>query len=88
LTEVEIEDELRALVAEVAEIDARSIDLSGTLADAGVDSLMAMEIAVDVERRYGLSFTVEELKGITTFGSLVGLTRMRLAEQEGASSGR
>ena len=49
---------------------------------------MAMEIAVDVERRYGLSFTVEELKGITTFGSLVGLTRMRLAEQEGASSGR
>ena len=32
LTEVEIEDELRAIVAEVAEIDAGSIDLSG---DAG-----------------------------------------------------
>ena len=49
---------------------------------------MAMEIAVDVERRYGLSFTVDELKGITTFGSLVALTRARLAEQEAASSGR
>ena len=49
---------------------------------------MAMEIAVDVERRYGLSFTVEELKEITTFGSLVALTRTRLAEQEAASSGR
>jgi acyl carrier protein len=83
-----IEEQLRAIVAEVAEIDPRSIDLTGTLADAGVDSLMAMEIAVDVERSYGLSFTVEELKGITTFGSLVALTQARLAEQESASSGR
>jgi acyl carrier protein len=83
-----IEDELRTIVAEVAEIDPGSVDLSGTLADAGVDSLMAMEIAVDVERRYGLSFTVEELKGITTFGSLVALAQARLTEQEAASSGR
>jgi acyl carrier protein len=83
-----IEDELRAIVAEVAELDPSSIDLSGTLADAGVDSLMAMEIAVDVERRYRLSFTVEELKGIRTFGSLVALTQAQLAEQEAASSGR
>jgi len=88
LNEDVIEDELRAIVAEVAEIDPGSIDVSGTLADAGVDSLMAMEIAVDVERRYGLTFTVEELKAITTFGSLVALTRARLAEQEAASSGR
>lgn len=83
-----IEAELRVIVAEVAEIDPGSIDVSGTLADAGVDSLMAMEIAVDVERRYGLTFTVEELKAITTFGSLVALTQARLAEQEAASSGR
>ncbi len=83
-----IEDELRAIVAEVAEIDPASVDAGGTLADAGVDSLMAMEISVDVERRYGLSFTVEELKGITTFGSLVALTRARLSEREAASSER
>jgi acyl carrier protein len=83
-----IEDELRAIVAEVAEIDPEDVDAGGTLADAGVDSLMAMEIAVEVERRYGLSFTVEELKGITTFGSLVALTQARLTEQEAASSGR
>jgi acyl carrier protein len=88
LSEDVIEDELRAIVAEVAEIDPHSVGATGTLADAGVDSLMAMEIAVDVERRYELSFTVEELKRITTFGSLVALTRARLAEQEAASSGR
>jgi acyl carrier protein len=83
-----IEDEPRAIVDEVAEIDPEDVDAGGTLADAGVDSLMAMEIAVDVERSYGLSFTVEELKRITTFGSLVALTQARLAEQEAASSGR
>ena len=83
-----IEDELRAIVAEVAEIDPDSVGESGTLADAGVDSLMAIEIAVDIERRYGVSFTIEELKQIRTFGSLVALTRARLAEQEAPSSGR
>jgi acyl carrier protein len=83
-----IEDELRGIVAEVAEIDANSIEPSGTLADAGVDSLQAVEIAVDVERRYSLTFTPEELQGITTFGSLVALTKTRLAEQEAASSER
>lgn len=83
-----IEDELRAIVAEVAEIDPETIGLEGTLADAGVDSLMAMEIAVDVERLYGLSFTVDELKRITTFASLVSLTQSRLAEQEAPSSGQ
>ena len=44
---------------------------------------MAMEISVDVERLYGLTFTVDELRGITTFGSLVSLTEARLAEREG-----
>ncbi len=83
-----IEDELRAIVADVAEIDPGTVGLGGSLADAGVDSLMAMEIAVDVERRYGLSFTVEELKELTTFGNLVSLTRARLAEREAASSGQ
>ena len=83
-----IEDELRAIVAEVAEIDPDSVGESGTLADAGVDSLMAIEIAVDIERRYALSFTIEELKEIRTFGGLVALTRARLAELEAPSSGR
>jgi acyl carrier protein len=83
-----IVDELRAIVAEVAEIDPATITLEGTLADAGVDSLMAMEIAVDVERLYALSFSVDELRQITTFASLVLLTEARLAEQEAPSSRR
>ena len=83
-----IVDELRAIVAEVAEVDPATIELDGALADVGVDSLMAIEIAVDVERRYELTFDVDELRRITTFASLVELTAGRLAEREGASTAR
>jgi acyl carrier protein len=87
-----IEDELRAIVAEVAEIDPAAIGPAaigqgGTLADAGIDSLMAMEIAVDVERRYGITFSVDELRQLSKFASLVSLTKARVAAQEAASSG-
>lgn len=74
-----IEREIAEIVAEVAEIERDQIVSTATLADAGVDSLMAVEIAVEVERRYKLRFTEEELKQITSFGSLVSLARSKLA---------
>ena len=74
-----IEQEIAEIVAEVAEIDPDEVVAAGALAAAGIDSLMAVEIAVDVERRYGLRFTEEELKDIRSFPSLVALTRSKLA---------
>ena len=59
-----IEREIAEIVAEVAEIDVAEVVAAGTLADAGIDSLMAVEIAVDVERRYGLSFTEDDLQQV------------------------
>jgi acyl carrier protein len=81
-----IDDELRAIVAEVAEVDAASIDPDLSLSEAGIDSLMAMEITVDVERQYGLHFADEELQQIVTFAALARLTREKLAAGEGISS--
>jgi acyl carrier protein len=73
-----LESELRAIVAEVAEIDPAVIGPGATLADVGVDSLLQVEIAVEVERRYGLQFSREELKRLASFGSLVAVTRAKL----------
>ena len=56
------ENDLAAIVAEVAEIDAGEIKPHVPLAQAGIDSLMAVEIAVDVERRYGIRFDEPELQ--------------------------
>jgi acyl carrier protein len=73
-----VEREIAAIVAEVAEIDADEIVPQGTLADIGVDSLMAVEIAVDVERRFGIQFDEVELKRVASFRSLVELARAKL----------
>lgn len=83
-----IDEELKAIVAEVAELGAESIDPSLPFADAGIDSLMAMEIAVDVERRYGLRFDEDELKQVTSLAGLVALTRRKLTMEGRESSAR
>lgn len=73
-----VEREIAAIVAEVAEIDPDQVVPDGTLGDIGVDSLMAVEIAVDVERRFGVQFHEVELKRVQSFRSLVALTRSKL----------
>lgn len=73
-----VEREIAAIVAEVAEIDPDQVVPDGTLGDIGVDSLMAVEIAVDVERRFGVQFHEVELKRVQSFRSLVDLTRSKL----------
>jgi len=73
-----IEREIAAIVAEVAELTPDEAASGGTLAEAGIDSLMAVEIAVDVERLYGIRFAEDELKDVTSFERLVALTRAKL----------
>jgi len=74
-----LEAEIRAIVAEVAEVAESEITPEGALEDVGVDSLLAVEIAVHVEERYGVQFDEAELADVRTFGQLVQLARRRLA---------
>ena len=73
-----VESEVRAIVSEVAELEPAQITPMGTLADLGVDSLLQVEIAVEVERKYGFRFSEDELKRLSSFGSLVELTQAKL----------
>lgn len=58
--------ELRALVAGVMDVDADSFeDEAHFMEDLGVDSLMAMEIMVALEKKYRVKFTEPELRRIT-----------------------
>jgi acyl carrier protein len=81
-----IDDEIRAVVATVAERDVASIDPEMPLAEAGIDSLMAMEIVVDIERRYRVRFADDELKAVDTLGDLTRLTVEKLATSEHRSN--
>ncbi|MBK9740482.1 MAG: acyl carrier protein [Actinobacteria bacterium] len=63
-------EDLRDLVAELTELDADQLDVDTPFADVGIDSLMAMEIAVHVEHRYGVRFNEGDLATVTSVRDL------------------
>ncbi len=77
--ETKVPTELRALVADVMDVDTDSFD-DGThfMEDLGVDSLMAMEIMVALEKKYHVKFNEPELRRITC---LMNIHELLLAKQ-------
>ncbi len=69
----ELAHDLRGLVADLAELDADDLDLDTPFSEAGIDSLMAMEIAVHVERREAVRFRDTDLTRIRTLRQLAEL---------------
>ncbi|MCA9574983.1 MAG: acyl carrier protein [Polyangiales bacterium] len=73
----ELKDALREIVAEVAEID--DVPDDAKFADLGIDSMMAIEIVADVERKYGISMPEEELQDLVTLNAVYEKVRAKLA---------
>lgn len=64
--ETKVPAELRTLVADVMDVEADSFDDEAHfMEDLGVDSLMAMEIMVALEKKYRVKFNEPELRRIT-----------------------
>jgi acyl carrier protein len=72
----ELKEKLRAIVAEVSEVDQIPDDTSFT--DLGIDSMMAIEIVAEVERQYKVSVPEEELKSLSNFQSVYDLFAKRI----------
>jgi acyl carrier protein len=66
-------DEIRLLVADLTENDPDALDVDTPFAAVGIDSLMAMEIAVHVEHRFGVRFTESDLATVTSVRDLATL---------------
>jgi acyl carrier protein len=73
----ELKDKLRAIVAEVSEID--EIPDQTPFAELGIDSMMAIEIVAEVERQYKVSVPEDELKSLTNFESVYQLFAKRIS---------
>jgi acyl carrier protein len=73
----ELKQELRAIVAEVSEID--EIPDETPFADLGIDSMMALEIVAEVERKYKVTVPEDELKGLTNFQTVYDLFSKKIA---------
>lgn len=80
-TETVVPVELRMLVADVMDVDVDSLgDESHFMEDLGVDSLMALEIMVALEKKYQVKFLEPELRKITCLKNVHEL----LVQKQGA----
>ncbi|GAA2244857.1 hypothetical protein GCM10010232_34860 [Streptomyces amakusaensis] len=60
-------EDLRETVAEVLDVDeAKLTDEAHFVNDLGVDSLMALEVMVVLEKKYGVKLGESELKEVTS----------------------
>jgi acyl carrier protein len=71
LTSDAVERDLRVLVAELAELDLDDVGVDVPFHALGIDSLLAMEIAVHVEERFRIVFEEKDVKGIETIGQMI-----------------
>ncbi|MFF8945457.1 acyl carrier protein [Streptomyces sp. NPDC014864] len=63
-------EELRALVAQVLDVDVSEVtDDARFVDDLEVDSLMALEVVVILEKKYGIRLPESDLKQIVTLQS-------------------
>ncbi|MFF0149227.1 acyl carrier protein [Amycolatopsis sulphurea] len=73
------QDEVRELVADVLEVEVDSITPEVDLVrDLGVDSLLAMELAVTLERSYQVRIESHEIAEVRTMPDISALLNRKL----------
>jgi acyl carrier protein len=71
-----MKEELRALIAEIAEKDEIPDDVS--FKDLGIDSMMGVEIVAAIERKYQVKIEDAELEQVTTLNASMALVEAKL----------
>ncbi|MFE8010061.1 acyl carrier protein [Streptomyces sp. NPDC057418] len=75
-------DELRTLLADTIDADVSEVgDDTDFVGQLGVDSLMALEIVVVLERKYGIKFAEQEMRSVRTLNSAYDEVLRKLGER-------
>jgi len=69
--------ELRQIITEVTEVEDIPGDTS--FADLGIDSMMAIEIVADVEKKYDIVISEEELAELINLEAVYDKVKQKLA---------
>ncbi|KAI9045893.1 putative polyketide synthase [Aspergillus affinis] len=83
---VSIASRVKAVVAEFCAMDPSEIHDDGHMADAGVDSLMAMELAREMEEAFGCTLPATDLMEAETFRDMVKCVQTALGVEDDDSS--
>jgi acyl carrier protein len=74
-------EELRGLLAGVLDVDPGAVtDSADFVKDLNVDSLLALEVMVALEKKYKIALDEDELKNITSLAQVRELVEAKLAE--------
>ncbi len=74
-------DELRTFVADVLDVDEEDVtDDADFVKTLGVDSLMALEVMVVLEKKYAVKLEEREMKDITTLRKVHDLLASKLGK--------
>ena len=79
-----LKEELRALIAEIAEKDEIPDDVS--FKDLGIDSMMGVEIVAAIERKYQVKISDDELVEVTTLNNSMALVQKKLGADASAAA--
>lgn len=72
----DLKEKLRAIIAEVSEVD--EIPDETPFKDLGIDSMMAIEIVAEIERTYKMTVPEDDLKKLTNFMAVYTLVKDKL----------
>jgi len=76
MSQKNLKEELRTLVAEIAEKDA--VPDGATFKELGIDSMMGVEIVAAIERQYQIKIEDDELAGFKDLDSAYALVVKKL----------
>lgn len=83
----QIRAEIKRLVANVTEREPDEIsDTAHFMDELGVDSLMAMEVMIAVDKKFKIDIPEEEFNKATNVNESVAMVEKYLAERDGAAA--
>jgi len=68
-----IREEVRGIVARIAEVEVGQVSEEATLESLGIDSLNGLKIVVEVEKRYGIEIPETEIGKIRSMPDIFAL---------------
>jgi acyl carrier protein len=83
MSQADLKEELRSLIAEIAEIDTIPDDTH--FKELGIDSMMGVEIVAAIERQYRVKFEDSELGEVSTLNRSYDLVLGKLGQKVAAA---
>lgn len=82
-----IDNEIRDIIAVIIEKEPAQIAPDALFfEDLGVDSMMALEILVAIEKKYKIKIPEEKLPELKTLNAVIAIAREYIAQKEGVDA--